>query len=244
MERHLPEWVDRVTSTNTALLERLAAGERLPTGYILAAREQTAGRGRGAHRWRTQPGRDLCCSLVVQAPGDPQKLPSLALAAALAAAAVLRGHGVEARTKWPNDVLAGTGKIAGILPELAAAGSAVLVVGVGLNVNMSSAEAAAIEPPATSILAETGRTVAVDEVLDVFLDELLPRLGDWERDGFAALRGEWGERCIGLGQTVRIEDATATRRGILTGFGSSGQLLLRGDDGSTDEVWSGSLYLD
>ena len=247
MELRAPEWVDRVTSTNTVLLERLGAGERLPDGFVLAAREQTAGRGRGRHAWRSQPGRDLSCSLVLAAPDDPLRVPSLALAVALGAAAALEELGVRARTKWPNDVIAGGRKIAGILPERSASRGAdragALVVGIGLNVNMSGAEAAAIDQPATSILAETGRPAPVPEVLEGLLRALSPRLAAWRAGGFAALSPEWSRRCVGLGRPVEVADGVTRRRGILAGFGARGQLLLRQPDGRTVEVWSGSLIL-
>ena len=244
MEFQTPEWVERVTSTNTALLERLAGGESLPAGSVLAAREQTAGRGRGQHLWHSEADRDLSCSLVAPAPSDPLRLPSLALAVALAAAAALRDLGVEARTKWPNDVLARGGKIAGILPELApGARPPVVVVGIGLNVNMSRSEAARIEPPAASILSETGRTVPVPQVLDLLLQALSPRLADWGAGGFEALRAEWCDCCLGLGREVSVVDGASRRRGTLSGFGPAGQLLLTGADGHTVQVWSGSLVL-
>lgn len=245
MELREPEWVDRVTSTNTVLLERLSAGERLPAGFVLAAREQTAGRGRDGHVWRSHPGRDLSCSLVLAAPDDPLRLPSLALAVALGAAAALEDLGVRARTKWPNDVLAGERKIAGVLPELApaGAGASAVVVGIGLNVNMSRAEAASIDQPATSILAETGWLAPVPEVLERLLRALSPRLAAWQAGGFGALSPEWSRRCVGLGHAVEVADGATRRRGILAGFGAGGQLLLRQADGRTVEVWSGSLII-
>lgn len=245
MEWHAPEWVDRVTSTNTVLLERLGAGERLPFGTVLAAREQTAGRGRGLHLWRSEPNRDLACSLVLEVPADPQRLPSLALAVALGVAAALEQSAIPARTKWPNDVVVGGRKIAGILPELpsASAARAAVVVGVGVNVNMSAAEAAAIEQPATSILAETGRPEEVEKVLERLLRHLSPRLAAWGAGGFTALSTEWNSRCLGLGQSVEVEDGATRRRGTLAGYGAAGQLLLRQPDGRAIEVWSGSLNL-
>jgi len=251
MELHTPEWVDRVTSTNTVLLERLGAGERLASGTVLAAREQTGGRGRGQHLWRSEPGRDLACSLVLAAPDDPLRLPSLALAVALGVAATVEEFGVRARTKWPNDVLVERRKIAGILPELApapvpavaGAGTGAVVVGIGLNVNMSRAEAAAIDQPATSMLAETGRPAPVPEVLGRLLRALSPRLTAWQAGGFGALSPEWNRRCVGLGGAVEVVDGAARHRGILAGFGGGGQLLLRQPDGCTIEVWSGSLIL-
>ena len=248
MEFAPPQWADRVTSTNTALIERLVGGAPLPSGYVLATAEQTAGRGRGRHRWISQPGRDLSCSFVLHAKTDPSRLCSLSMAVALGVVACLDQLGIAAQTKWPNDVVVDGRKIAGILPELPAGGAVAaegraIVVGLGLNIGMSAAEADAIDQPATSLFIETGQTPSPREVLPPLLLALASRLGDWQAGGFAGLRSTWEGCCVGLGRQVSIVDGTRCRRGILTGFGDEGQLRL--DEGSgMSEVWSGTLRLD
>ena len=242
-----PEWVDRVTSTNTALMERLAAGTRLAPGHVLATAEQTAGRGRGRHRWISQPGRDLSCSFVLHTDKDPNRLCSLSMAVALGVVTCLDQLGLAARTKWPNDVVVDGRKIAGILPELAAGATGgegqTVVVGLGLNIGMSAAEAEAIDQPATSLFIETGQTPSPQDLLPPLLSAVAPRLDDWHARGFAGLRPAWEECCVGLGRLVSIVDGRRCRRGILSGFGDDGQLRL--DEGAgVREVWSGTLRLE
>jgi BirA family biotin operon repressor/biotin-[acetyl-CoA-carboxylase] ligase len=249
MEFASPQWVDRITSTNTALVERLAAGERLPSGYVLATTDQTAGRGRGQHRWTSQPGRDLCCSFVLQAPVEPGRLCSLSMATAVGVVDCLESFGIEAQTKWPNDVVVNDRKITGILPELASGAPPqgtprMIVVGVGLNIGMSAAEAAAqIDQPATSLFIETARTPLPKEVLAALLLALVPRIDEWIAHGFSGqLKTAWEDRCIGIGRQVTIAEGNRSRSGNLAGFGTEGQLLLEEDTG-TSEVWSGTLRL-
>jgi len=243
-----PEWLDRVTSTNTALLDRLRSGEALPSGFVLAAREQTAGRGRGRNQWATVPGRDLCCSIVLRTPAGGEKLLSLSMAAALATAMALERYGLRAHTKWPNDVVVAGRKIAGILPELASTSATAgpehaLVVGIGVNVNMGASEAASIDSAATSILLETGAEAAVEDVLHHLLAALSTRIGQWEVGGFPALRPDWMARCLWLEEEVAIDDGERRLAGNLRGFGEAGQLLLGGADGAVREVWTGTLRL-
>ncbi len=238
-----PQWVDSITSTNSVLIDRLTAGERLPSGYVLATTDQTAGRGRGQHRWTSQPGRDLCTSFLLRAPVEPAQLCSLSMAAALGVVTCLDGLGVEAQTKWPNDVVVNGRKIAGILPELAKGSPQTIVVGIGLNIGMSATEAETqIDQPATSLFIETGRTPLPNEILSALLLALSPKLNEWMTHGFTGMLSTWEECCVGLGRQVSIIDGNRNRNGILTGFGGNGQLLLD-DEAGTNEIWSGTLRL-
>ena len=235
-----PEWFEQVTSTNTIVLERIDAGESLPDGYVLATTEQTAGRGRGTRHWHAEAGRDLCCSILYRNDAPARQLASLAMATALGIVDALHEYGIKAQTKWPNDVLVGDAKIAGILCELRP-GSA--VIGIGLNVSMSAAEAA------TSILIETGTVQAPREVLPILLQVLSRRLQAWQEGGFAGLRSDWCRHCLALGQDITIDDGDTRQTGVLAGFGDAGQLLLQphdlAQDGSSTpvEIWSGHLRL-
>ena len=245
MNFHPPEWIEQVPSTNSLLLERIGSGAGAPPGTVLATDDQTGGRGRGRRTWVSRPGSDLACSFVLEAAADPRHLGSLAMAAALGVADCLEEHGLTAQTKWPNDVIVGRRKIAGILPEPAPGRGppGLVVVGVGLNLGMTRAEAEAIDQPATSVLVETGSAPSPREVLPLLLRRLSPWLEAWGRGGFAALRGGWEAGCAGLGERVTVVDGGQRLSGMLAGFGEDGQLLLD-EGGSVREVWAGSLSLD
>lgn len=228
-----PQWYDELPSTNTTLVQWLRAGRNLPAGFVLAARSQTAGRGRYERRWLARAGRNLTFSVLVRSDASPLQFLSLPQAAALGVAAYLEENGLVAQTKWPNDVLVGGRKICGILAERCTG----VVLGIGLNVNMDADEAASIAQPATSLRIETGAEREVEGALDELLAHLQVWIECWEKGGFAALGEAWESRCANLGQYVAVGGHT----GVVLGFGPAGQLLLREDDGTRREVWTGDV---
>ena len=155
------EVVERTGSTNADLLARALGGA--PEGVVLAAEEQSAGRGRMGRTWVSPPRAALTFSLLVRpAAVPPARRGWLPLLAGVAvASAVTAVTGVQTRLKWPNDVLAGPAKLGGILAE--AAGDAV-VVGVGLNV---SAEPGELPPPGPGALAATSLRIAASAAPEI-----------------------------------------------------------------------------
>jgi len=240
------EWVESLPSTNETLKRRLEAGEPLASGTVLAARAQTEGRGRSGRTWFSGSGRDLTFSFVLRTPADPQRRTSLSLAVALGVAEWLAGRSIRrVGTKWPNDVWAGDRKICGILAEQVS-GSDVeppIVVGVGINVNMTREEAVAIDRPATSMRLETGRTYRVETLLPTLLEVLSDWIERWESGGFPALRSAWERLCLFQGQTVTVRDGSRRVSGRLSGFGEYGELLLRTEPGMIKPVWSGDVAI-
>jgi len=150
------EVVDRTGSTNADLLARALGGA--PEGMVLAAEEQSAGRGRMGRAWVSPPRAALTFSLLVRpAAVPPARRGWLPLLAGVAVAtAVTAVTGVQTRLKWPNDVLTGPAKLAGILAE--AAGDAV-VVGVGLNVSTEPGE---LPPAGPGALTATSLRIAAE----------------------------------------------------------------------------------
>ncbi len=130
-------WLDTIDSTNSEALRRLA---ELPSMTVLAAREQTAGRGQRGNTWFTEPGKNLTFSIIVKF-GDGELHASqvhwLNYLISVVVAEFLQSHGIWCKVKWPNDVYVGKNKICGILIENSLKGEWVhaAVVGVGLNVN-------------------------------------------------------------------------------------------------------------
>ncbi|MEE2656933.1 MAG: biotin--[acetyl-CoA-carboxylase] ligase [Candidatus Latescibacterota bacterium] len=239
-----PVWVDEMPSTNTPLIEKIERGEPLHDGYVLATHWQTAGRGQGDRIWIARPGRDLCFSFAIQTNTPMRQLTSLSMAAALAVAECVESLGVsQPQTKWPNDAQVQGRKIAGILPELPegdADTQRTVVVGVGLNVRMTEQEADEIDQPATSLFVETGNKFSPVHVLPDLLNMLEARLAVWSEHGFAGLREDWHNRCVGVGEQVVVKEGSEWLTGVLSGFGDAGQLLLD-DGGPVREVWSGRL---
>ncbi|MFA5688754.1 MAG: biotin--[acetyl-CoA-carboxylase] ligase [Kiritimatiellales bacterium] len=230
------QWFDRLPSTNTFLKESVEINGVPGNGTIIAAREQTQGRGRQARQWISGANENLTFSVFISDRIDPQKLPSSTMAAAIAIRRLLAEEKIPAILKWPNDVLVNGKKICGILSERISAG---LIIGIGLNVNMR--DPAGIDQPATSIFHETGERQNLEELLDRLLAHLAPQLTLWKAQGFAGLRAEWEAGCPALGSTVTVRDGDSKRTGILAGFGSAGELLLRDSTGGNLTVWAGDL---
>ncbi len=222
------QWHEELESTNTFLRERARTDAALAEGFTVAARSQTRGRGRGARDWTSPAGENLTFSILLRPAADTAKLASLPMATALAVSDLLAGFSCMAQLKWPNDVLVNDRKICGILTESLAAGAVIL--GIGINVNMTADTAARIVPPATSLRIITGRTFDLPGLLADFLASFSPRYSQWLAGGFASLRTGWESRAQKIG--------TATSRGIIAGYGAYGELLLRDGSGNVKSSWS------
>ncbi|MEI6563550.1 MAG: biotin--[acetyl-CoA-carboxylase] ligase [bacterium] len=233
------QWFDEVDSTNTALLERVRIDPELPSGTVWAARMQTAGRGRLERKWNSPPGRNLLCSLYYRSRAGSDRFPSLTMAVAIGIDELLHGFRIGSNLKWPNDVLVKGRKIAGLLAERT--GEDGVVIGIGLNVNMTAEEASLIDQPATSLRIETGTELMIDEVLKALLKRLPPWLLHWEEGGFSSLRERWIQGCGGLNASVTIRHGERRVSGTLAGFGENGELLLRLPDGHVQTVWTGDV---
>jgi BirA family biotin operon repressor/biotin-[acetyl-CoA-carboxylase] ligase len=238
--------VSSTGSTNADLMD--AAGTGAPDRTVLIADEQTAGRGRRSREWVSPAGSGLYLSVLLRPDGVPAaRLGSLAVVAALALLRTARAAGVSAAAvKWPNDLLAGDGKVAGVLSEAAPGGDAV-VVGIGLNVAPLPVEvpAGAGDLAATS-LADAGATMSDRTELAV---ELLTRFAelesDWRKAGGdlaeAGLLAEYREGCVTIGQRVRVELSGRELTGGASDVDASGELVVTTEDGSQTTVTAGDV---
>ena len=188
-------------STNTDLLRAAAAGA--PEGTVLVAEAQTAGRGRMGRRWHTAPRAALTFSVLLRPAAVPAAyrgwVPLLTGVAAVSA--VHQVAAVDAALKWPNDVLAGGRKLAGILAEQA--GDAIVV---GIGINVSAAPQGLPGAAATSLRAECGAPVSRERLLVAMLGELEDTYRNWTADpaGYG-LRQRYLSRCDTIGRMVRVE---------------------------------------
>jgi BirA family biotin operon repressor/biotin-[acetyl-CoA-carboxylase] ligase len=230
------QWFDRLPSTNIFLKERMAIESELPSGTVVATRDQTQGRGRRGRDWLSAANENLTFSILLLGNGAPRKNPAAAMAAAVAVAELLRAEGVRADLKWPNDVLVDGKKICGILSEGVSGG---IIVGIGLNVNMQCADH--IDQPATSILMETGERQNIDELLEKLLPHLAARLAEWEQGGFSKVRKNWEANVPNIGKPVTVRDGDSERSGLLAGFGEDGELLLQEESGTVSPIWAGDV---
>jgi BirA family transcriptional regulator, biotin operon repressor / biotin---[acetyl-CoA-carboxylase] ligase len=219
---------DTVASTNTALLERAAAGA--PGGTVLAAEWQSDGRGRLGRTWHAGVGEALTFSLLWRFTRGAGALAGLSLAVGVAIARAVAAAGVAGvALKWPNDVLWRDGKLAGILTELVgdALGPTVAVIGIGLNVRLSQATRAHIGQAAADLETACGAVPDRNGLLARLLIELGPALEKFERDGFVPLRAEWQQLHALQGRRVTLALPDGTRRtGSARGVAEDGSFLL------------------
>ena len=157
---------------------QLLLGPDAPEGALVTAEEQTAGRGRLGRRWLAPTGTSLLCSLQLRPPVSPERLPELTGVAARACAdAIAALTGLEPELKFPNDVLLGSRKVAGVLAE---AREERVVLGMGINVNApADALPTDVDRPATSLLVETGSELDRAELLAEVLERLERRYDAW-----------------------------------------------------------------
>jgi BirA family biotin operon repressor/biotin-[acetyl-CoA-carboxylase] ligase len=218
-------------STNSAL-------QRLPVekqhAHALLAESQTGGRGRQQRNWFSPSGYNVYLSLGWQFAGGKQPLSTLPLAVAVCtcralARTGLKGHGI----KWPNDILAGGAKLAGILVELqaVAAGPAQAVIGVGINVSMPKHSAVRTEADAsidrswTDIASQMPRgsaAVTRNQVAAVLLDELLAGVRKYSSAGFSAFTKEWAAHDLLRGRKVQVWHQESSTGGIARGISEDG----------------------
>lgn len=222
-------------STNAELARRARAGA--PAGSVLVADHQTAGRGRLDRVWVTPPGSALTFSVLLAPDRVPlARWPWLPLLVGIAVAeGVRRVADVDCVLKWPNDVLVGERKLAGILVErIERASGAVAVVGVGLNVSLAEDELPV--PTATSLVLEgastTDRTVVLREVLRS-LEALFVQWQADQGDATLGLVESYVRRCATVGRDVRVDLPSGEQVvGVAAGVDTDGRLVVRTSEGS------------
>jgi BirA family transcriptional regulator, biotin operon repressor / biotin---[acetyl-CoA-carboxylase] ligase len=213
-----------IDSTNRYLLEQARNGA--PARVVAVAGHQTAGRGRLDRRWESPPGTNLLVSFLLRPRCEPSELHLGTAAVALAAADACRVvAGVDAPLKWPNDLLVGGSKVAGVLAEtdFGSGPPAALVVGLGLNVRWPGPPGAG----GTSLEEAHGSALDPEALLVGVLDALSPRV-DLLDDaaGRVELAEEQRRRCATLGTTVRVRLAAEEVIGTAREIDDAGQLVV------------------
>jgi BirA family biotin operon repressor/biotin-[acetyl-CoA-carboxylase] ligase len=235
----------RTDSTNQRMLEADAAQDP----QALFAELQTAGRGRRGRQWRSPFGANLYLSLAWSFPAWPPQLSALSLAVGVACARALRTAGLrEVMLKWPNDLRVGEHKLGGILIEQRgeAGGACRVVIGIGLNVAMSEAQAGELGQPWISLdaaLARAGKAAPERNALAAgLLGELLAALEQFQHEGFSPFLVDWAVLDSTANQVVRIEGAGEPLQGVARGVDAQGALIVEAA-GKRHHVHSGEVSL-
>jgi BirA family transcriptional regulator, biotin operon repressor / biotin---[acetyl-CoA-carboxylase] ligase len=239
-----------IGSTNAEALSCARDGECGPIWFVTS--QQTAGRGRRHRPWIAPPG-NLAGSVLEVIEVSPAVAATLGFAAGLALELALRRVSVEASLrsagsehmkfllKWPNDVLAGRQKLAGILleAEVVAGDRLAVVVGIGTNV---VAAPDGMPTPATS-LAALGVNIGAEELFATLSDAWAEFRGIWDNGrGFGEIRSLWLERAAGLGQHVAVHTGGSTVEGTFDTLDDSGCMVIRTSDGKRLPISAGEVY--
>lgn len=230
-----------IDSTNTWVLDQARSGAA--EGLVAVAEEQTAGRGRLGRTWVAPAGASLLMSLLLRPalPVDRLHLATAAVALAGADALSLIAE-ITPTLKWPNDLLVGNRKLAGVLTEVDGPqgdGGLAVVVGIGINCTWPDELPAEIADVAIAANHVAGRPVHTGDVLDALLENLGSRLDA----GWDAVAREYKARCGTVGQQVRVELADVVFEGMATGVDDDGALTVITDDGPRRVVAGDVVHL-
>jgi len=239
------EYHDAVDSTNRAAgeLGRRGAVE----GTLVVADAQTAGRGRMGRSWESPAGENLYFSILLTPNVEPARVPQLALVAAAAVHAGLAEccPDIVAQIKWPNDILVGGRKVAGILCEASLEADRVhrVVLGVGINVCGASVPRA-LRATATTLRIAGGRRVSRPALLGAVLNHLEARYERWLQDGSLAGLREYFERHSALnGRPVAAENHSGVVHGTARGITPTGELVIETAGGAQLHLLAGDVHL-
>jgi len=237
---------EQTTSTND-VMEKLAR-DGVKEGVVVFAESQTKGRGRLGRKWISPERKGLWFSVLLRPELRPQEATQLTVASATAVHRPIHTEtGLQPEIKWPNDILIGGRKVAGILTEMSAEVDRVrhVILGIGIDVNLDRDEFPAdLRKTATSLKIEAGEMVSRPELAVAILRELD---ADYARIGggkFAVVADEWESGCVTIGRNVTVHIGDRKIRGAAEALDDDGALLLRTEHGHLERIIGGDVILE
>lgn len=238
-----PAWdpllLAETSSTNDVARKQARKGAR--SGFLVAASQQTAGRGRLGRGWESPPDRGLYVSILLRPDLAMTEAGKLTILSSLATAdAVEALSGLHPNIKWPNDLIIGKRKLAGLLIEAEPKGKrlAFAVIGIGVNVRQEACDfSPQVRSLATSLYLATGRLYRRADLLVALLQALERRLSH----PFDEAREAWTASSLTLGQRVTLTTVRGRKHGQAIGLDESGALLLRHHSGEVEAVTAGDM---
>jgi len=233
-------YYDEVDSTNSELLK----DDRIKLhGSVMFAEYQLKGRGRRDRNWISEKEQALTFSILLTEKNSSKKLNFINLAASLAVAQSIENlYQLDIQLKWPNDVMIGNKKIAGILIESTSIKEKIdrVVVGIGVNVNQSSFAGKFIIPP-TSIRKEFHKTVKRERLMSEILNEFEEIINKINKDREKIL-DNWRARCKWIGEKIKIVDGETEIFGLFEDINENGYLILKTRDDKRT-IYSGDVSI-
>ena len=237
---------EQTTSTNDVI--EILARDGVKEGVVVFAESQTKGRGRLGRKWMSPTHKGLWFSILLRPDLRPQEATQLTVASATALRrAIAAETGLQPEIKWPNDILIGGKKVAGILTELSAEVDRVkhIILGIGVDVNLDAGELPAeLRKNATSLKIESGEVISRAEMAVAILRELdldYARIGGGK---FPAVADEWESGCATIGKNVTIHIGDRKIRGCAESLDDDGALLVRTEHGHLERIIGGDVTLE
>lgn len=233
--------LDSVNSTNDYL--KKLGNEGCENGTVVAAREQTRGKGRLGRTWQSKKDDGIAFSVLLRPNVAPSEVSAITPLAGLAVCKAIREYTkLDCVIKWPNDIIIGRKKLVGILTEMSAEFDAVeyVITGIGINVDHTSfPEEIAFK--ATSLLLETGRHIDKNEFLACVLEHLENEFVKNNLELTPTALSEYTDLCATVGRSVTFQRGTRRISGMAVGVSEHGELKVMMSDGTICLVNSGEV---
>jgi BirA family transcriptional regulator, biotin operon repressor / biotin---[acetyl-CoA-carboxylase] ligase len=237
---------EQTTSTND-VIEKLAR-DGVREGFVVFAEAQTNGRGRLGRKWISPERKGLWFSVLLRPDLRPQEATQLTVASATALRRAIQSEtGLKPEIKWPNDMLVGGRKVAGILTELSAELDRVkhVILGIGVDVNLGAGEfPPELRKQATSLKIEAGRMISRPELAAAILRELDLDYARVCAGKFSGIADEWERHCTTIGKEVTVQIGDRKIRGQAETLDDAGALLLRTEHGRLETITGGDVTVE
>ncbi|BBL61636.1 biotin--[acetyl-CoA-carboxylase] ligase [Methanobrevibacter arboriphilus] len=235
---------NEVESTNS--VAKFLAKQGSPEGTVIISETQTKGKGRRGKKWESPSG-GIWLSIILKPDIDPSKAPLITLATGVAVARTLRGMNIDARIKWPNDILINNKKVCGILTEANAKFNTVeyVIVGVGIDTNLNvDVLTEDVKKRATSLSVEAKIEISESETVSNFLNEFEEIYDLFKLEQFDEILYDWRKMSQTIGSYVEIKQPLGkVLKGTAVGINNQGALILELNNGELKKVISGECTL-
>ena len=231
-------YFDEVTSTHEKAIELADTAEE---GTVIIAEKQKKGIGRFGRKWISPEG-GLYLSIILKPEIRPINAPKITLITGIAVVRLIRKLGLDAKIKWPNDILIHEKKVCGILTSAITRDDKVdyVVVGIGINANVDiSTFPKELRKSATSLKEESKKEVSIENIIKDLLYEIEIIYETFKEGKFAYLLNEWRMLSDTIGKKVKIKTRTEVIEGNAVGVKKDGMLIIELEDGSLREIFAG-----
>lgn len=237
------EHYQMIDSTQTLALKR--AQEGCEQGLVIISDKQTAGKGRRMREWYSNNDDGIWLSFVIRPNLVPAQAPQLTLLTAIVLVKVIEATtGLKPKIKWPNDVLIGKKKVAGILTQAQAEHDHIhyAVIGIGLNVNQTDFKLSEMKSyQATSLKIETNQTFLKTELIQLFLSHFESLYQIYLTEGFAPIKQKWLESAYRLGEQLCFKVNGVEKTGIFVDLSDDGCLIVEDDQQKREKLYSADI---